>query len=148
MCAPLTARDHWSEEEVEKGWREELCGLLCCFRSMCHVTNSGVTGGAGGEGVVTLFKVYITHYMVFKRDFCPFCWISQYEIVYLSSNALDYYLKITLIHIQFEAACIGTSRSFGAMSRTDRVFQLKCTVQTKHHKLSFAPICRSSNPER
>ena len=116
---------------MEKGWGGELCGLLCCFRSMCHVTNSGVTGGAGGEGVVTLFKVYITHYMVFKQDFRPFCWISQYEIVYLSSNALDYYLKITLIHIQFEAACIGTSRSFGAMSRTDRVFQLKRTVQTK-----------------
>ena len=84
MCAPLTARDHWSEEEVEKGWGGELCGLLCCFRSMYHVTNSGVTGGAGGEGVVTLFKVYITHYFVFKRDFRPFCWISQYEIVYFS----------------------------------------------------------------
>ena len=55
VCAPLTARDHWSEEEVEKGWGGELCGLLCCFGSTRHVTNSGVTGGAGGEGVVTLF---------------------------------------------------------------------------------------------
>ena len=106
---------------------------------MCHVTNSGVTGGAGGEGVVTLFKVYITHYMVFKRDFRPFCWISQYEIVYLSSNALDYYLKITLIHIQFEAACIGTSWSFGAMSQTDRVFQLRRTVQTRAESMGGSP---------
>merc|ERR1712240_418456 len=48
VCAPLTARDHWSEEEVEKGWGGEPRGLLCCFRSMYHMTDSGVTGGAGG----------------------------------------------------------------------------------------------------
>ena len=54
VCAPLTERDHWPEEEVEKGWGGEPRGLLCCFRSMYHVTNFGVTGGAGVWGVVTL----------------------------------------------------------------------------------------------
>merc|ERR1712240_676983 len=54
VSAPLTERDHLPEEDVEKGFGGEPRGLLCYFRSNYHVTNSGVTGGAGILGVVTL----------------------------------------------------------------------------------------------
>ena len=64
VCVPLTERDHWPEEEVEKGWGGEPRGLLCCFRSMYHVTNSGVTRGAGIWGVVTLKCIILTHFNV------------------------------------------------------------------------------------
>ena len=52
MCAPH------SKGPLARGGSGEGCGgeprgLLCCFRSNYHVTNSGVTGGAGILGVVT-----------------------------------------------------------------------------------------------
>ena len=62
VCAPLTERDHWPEEEVEKGCGGEPRGLLCYFRSNYHVTNSGVTRGAGILGVVTLKCIILTHF--------------------------------------------------------------------------------------
>ena len=62
VSAPLTERDHWPEEEVEKGCGGEPRGLLCYFRSNYHVTNSGVTGGAGILGVVTFKCIILTHF--------------------------------------------------------------------------------------
>ena len=62
VSAPLTERDHWPEEDVEKGCGGEPRSLLCYFRSNYHVTNSGVTRGAGILGVVTFKCIILTHF--------------------------------------------------------------------------------------
>ena len=111
MCAPLTERDHWLEEDEEIEFGGEPRGLLCYFGSNDHVTSSGVTGGVG-YWVWRPFKcVHLTHFKRLNWIFVHLFWIYNMKLCIFPQNARDFILDSSNITHNFEECAHARLRS-------------------------------------